>query len=379
MMRTEASLEAETLFYEAALDPSLWPQALQKLAEAVGCVGTAMIAITPNDTSGLVVSPALDEANREYQREWWQVDTRVGRIFSRRLSSGVVCEAQLFTDDEIARDPLRQEFLAAHKLGAFAAQLVEPWPRHVVAFSVQRAAKNGHFAAAELEDLRRLGRHAARALTLGARLAASEALSTGLLGLLDRFGGGVIVLNARREVTFMNPCAARLAGDGLTLTGRRLHASLPDRQPALDRLIASAFEAPGLEAPQGPLALPRPSGGRPLFVQAMPLPGRAVRPDDGTIKADRQGALLLVVDPDDAPGAPVDALRLLGLTPAEARLAVLVGGGLRRRDAAALIGVSEWTARDTLKVIYSKLGVSTQGALVRLVDRLSALAPPCHR
>lgn len=371
--RTEQALETVDWLYRAAMEPELWPEALEKFAFSVGCVGMAMIPITPNDTTGLVVSPSLDEMDVEYRREWWRLDTRVGRIFTRQLSRGVCCEAQLFNDEELARDPLRQEFCRAWGIGAFAAQLVEPWPGHVVAFSGQRALKRGHFDGDDLTTLRWLGQHAARALTVSLRLAARESMIGGLFETLERFGGGVFVLDGRREVVHMNACAEGLLGDGLTLAKRRLLTSAPDRQHALDMLITSAFDSQATSAEFGPVALPRSSGRRPLLVQIMPFRSRSADdlPFNGLRSVD--GALLLVVDPERDSVAPHECLRLLGLTSAEARLAALVGTGMRRRDAAALLGVSEWTARDTLKTIYSKLTISSQSELVRLVDRIAAV------
>lgn len=64
------------------------------------------------------------------------------------------------------------------------------------------------------------------------------------------------------------------------------------------------------------------------------------------------------------------AIRALGLTPAESRLASLVGDGRTVRQAALQLGISENTARSTLKVVYGKLGVRKQSELSRLITRL---------
>ena len=108
--RADDALETIDLLYRAAVEPQLWPEALERFAHAVGCMGMAMISITPMKTTGLIVSPSMREAAIEYKQEWWRYDTRVGRIFALQLSRGVFAEAQLFTVDELARDPIRQEF-----------------------------------------------------------------------------------------------------------------------------------------------------------------------------------------------------------------------------------------------------------------------------
>ena len=64
------------------------------------------------------------------------------------------------------------------------------------------------------------------------------------------------------------------------------------------------------------------------------------------------------------------ALRALGLTPAESRLANVIGEGHSVRQAAQQLGISENTARSTLKIVYGKLGVRKQSELSRLITRL---------
>jgi DNA-binding CsgD family transcriptional regulator len=86
-------------------------------------------------------------------------------------------------------------------------------------------------------------------------------------------------------------------------------------------------------------------------------------------------ALVIVVDPEQDGGAsPVKELCLLGLTRSEARLAALIGAGFTRAEAAEALGISQSTASDTIKQVYSKLDLSRQSELVRLVDRLAILA-----
>lgn len=378
MPHTNDAFQTVDLLYRAAMEPEMWPDALEKLALASGCVGTALIPITPNDTTGMIVSPSLRAGLAEYKKEWFRHDTRVQRKFARHLSRGVVCEAQLFSEDEVARDPMRQEFLSAYGIGAFAAQMVEPRPGQVFTFSLQRGLNRGHFERAELDTLNWLGQHAARALTISLRFAASDGVAASLFEVLDRFDGGVFLLDGRREVALMNGAAERLLGDGLTVNKRRLFASASDRQQALDLLISTAFDRLGPGAEHGPVGLPRPSGKKPLLAQAMPLRSRRMLDDLGRLAFAPEGALLVVVDPEQAGIAPHEGLRLLGLTAAEARLAALVGTGLRRRDAAAALGISEWTARDTLKHVYSKLDIGTQGELVRLVDRIAVVEQRPH-
>lgn len=370
-MNVEHPFEAVDLLYRAAVEPHLWPEALEQFARAVGCIGMAMIPITPNSTAGLIVSPSMQEVEQDYKDTWWRHDTRVGRIFERRLARGVFAEAELFGEEELNRDPFRQEFCRKFGIGAFAAQLIEPLPGQVVAFSGQRALGRGHFERDELERLAWLGRHAARALTVSLKLSSANAVVDGLLSTLDRFEGGVFVLNSRRRVTRMNGRAERMLGDGLRVERQQLLAGTSDGQRALDRLVSSALQREGRAT--APIALQRPSGNKPFLAQAIPLSSGRALDDLADPTFGASGALVLVVDPGAGPALVHACLKLLGLTSAEARLAAMVGSGVRRREAAHALGISEWTARDTLKTIYSKLDITSVAELVRLVDSVAAI------
>ena len=54
----------------------------------------------------------------------------------------------------------------------------------------------------------------------------------------------------------------------------------------------------------------------------------------------------------------------LSLTPRELELATLVAGGLRNRDVATRLGISEGTAKLHLYNVYKKLGVANRVELV---------------
>ena len=369
---TDPSIIVERL-YSAALQPELWPQALHELAHAVGALGTVLLPVSTQGARETLVSPEMREASEAYQRGWWRHDSRVARVQSRRLSRGVFNEAELFSAEELARDPFRQEFLRQYGMGAFAAQIVAPLPKLVVSISVQRALARGPFEQDELDRLALLGKHAARAVTVALRLAAARACERTLTGTLERLSCGAVVVDASHRTVLVNEAAEQLMGDGLSINRMRLRAASAEHQPLLDRLIASAqlgAEASAL----GPLALPRPGGKMPLLLQAIPIHRSGADAIDRLL-FDLPTVLVLVVDPErEREHSPLAALRLIGLTLAEARIAALVGSGHSRREAAEALGISEWTAREALKRVFAKLGISRQSELVKLVYRLSVLA-----
>jgi DNA-binding CsgD family transcriptional regulator len=60
--------------------------------------------------------------------------------------------------------------------------------------------------------------------------------------------------------------------------------------------------------------------------------------------------------------------RLYDLTRAEARLALLMANGLTLEDAGDQLGIRRNTVRAHLRSIFSKMGVTRQTELIRLVS-----------
>jgi DNA-binding CsgD family transcriptional regulator/PAS domain-containing protein len=374
-MSRNANLPAVVdLLYAAALEPQRWSDALHQLGGAVGAVGTVMLPVSQQGPRATLDSPELREATEAYQREWWRYDSRVARFKARRLSHGVVSEAELFTPEELARDPFRQEFLRQFGMGAFAAQVVTPLPKLVVSISVQRALARGPFEQDELELLAALGKHAARAVTVSLRLAEARSCEQTLIGALARMACGALVVDDQHRIVFMNGAAENSMGDGLSSMRGELRAASAEHQPLLERLLNCAHQR---NEANGPLALPRPSGKKPLLLQAIPMhPAQSADHIDRFLLS-RPTVLVIVVDLEqEQEHSPIEALRLLGLTAAEARIAALVGSGHSRREAAEALGISEWTAREALKRVFSKLDISRQSQLVKIVHRVAVLARP---
>jgi DNA-binding CsgD family transcriptional regulator len=78
-----------------------------------------------------------------------------------------------------------------------------------------------------------------------------------------------------------------------------------------------------------------------------------------------------VIEPkSDEPADPALVRDLLGLTLGEARVAALVGSGLAPRQASENLGITEESARTTLKRVFAKTGVSRQSELTVLLNRI---------
>lgn len=196
---------------------------------------------------------------------------------------------------------------------------------------------------------------------------AAAAAEPHLIYLLSRLNRGALLIDRSGRISFVNPRAEALVGPLLTPADA---AGSPRRgRPPLDTAIAQL--ACGPAGHTGPTAIPRSGGRHPLLAT-----GVALGSEDAAGNPRRAVAMTLVLltDPED-PAEPRAAasLELLGLTPAEARVATLVGSGLGPREVAGILGTSEGTVRVQLQRAYGKLDISRQNELAAMVARVARL------
>jgi len=183
-----------------------------------------------------------------------------------------------------------------------------------------------------------------------------QMLYTGALtSILDRLVLGVILLDDRGRVTYMNQSAAELCGVEPGLTE-------PDGGPTPDPRSAALY---GRVRPvEGKAVYEHPDDGRAFSV----LSAKLDWPSWQGYPARRFARALFVGDPKLGSGDPYGNLsRLYGLTESEAHLAMLLVGDFTLLQAAKHLHITENTARTVLKRILAKTGTRRQASLVRLL------------
>lgn len=373
--------------YAAALDPALWPAALDRIAQAVGGRGGLIVSHDPRRTPMTLHSESLGAIDHDYGvGGWWRFDTRIARANALGLAPGsVVCDEMYFPADAKRRDPFIQDFFAGHGLDNLAGCLdTDPIDGTGLSFSAPRDAARGSFEGFELDRMQLIGPHATRAFKLTTILGEGRREAGDLGAALDRMRAGIVALDRAGCVRSVNAAAETLVAGYLVLrTGRVPEAAEPADRDRLGRFLAEYLPGPGVPRKTS-ILLRRKGGGRPLFVEALPLPGGA---SDGTwtngwgsswtgawTGIGANGLILLVRDLLAPSARAVEPLlEPLGLTTAEARVAALVGRGSTPKEAAASLAVGESTVRSQLKSIYAKLGIHRQSELAVLVTRLDSV------
>jgi len=340
--------------YEASVVPELWEGVLDDLTKAAGGVGAILWTLP---SSRWISSDGL----RDMMVEFIGSGVANGNARTERLvhhnHPGFVTDQDIFSLDEIPHEPIYRDFFIPRG-GGFGVASVIPAPSgDVTVLHVERAYARGPVGPETVAAFDALRPHLARAALLSARLELERARSA--VGALEQIGLAAAILAPGGRVL-----AANGSFDALVpALFQDRTARLAMHGKGVDELLAAAIaELTAGHATVRSIPVPASEEEPPTVVHVLPIRGAA---HDIFARA----AGLVIVTPVVAQAAPpVGVIQgLFDLTPAEARVARLVGNGDTLAAIAAASGRSEQTVRGQLKAILAKTGLHRQAELVGLL------------
>jgi DNA-binding CsgD family transcriptional regulator len=344
--------------YEAAAVPELWPGVLTEFARMAGAKEAVLIVSRgPEFLKWLASSPAFQNVPGEhFAFEGGPERTR--RLLARQ-HAGFLTDHDVYTPDEMAQNPLFRDFLIPRGYGIGVATAIPVPSGDTIIVHAEGEFTRGPISSETVARLDPLRPHFARAALLSARLeleraqAAAQALE--VLGL-----PGAVLGRAGRTMA-ANNLLAGLMPDVVQDRPSRLVLANVTADALLADAIAQAEMIAGAQV--GSIPIPASEEHPPMIVHVLPIRGVAHDVFGNAV------AMVVVtpVVPREVPTANV-IQGLFDLTPAEARLAGIIAAGSQPREAAAGLGITEETARTTLKRVFSKTGVGRQADLVALLN-----------
>lgn len=363
---------------EAMLDDALWLGASAHIDRACGAWG-GFLSIAEDLTEDRVelyfargFSRGVDRADwmQEYFRNYYAEDEYLPRM--RRLpDSRIVPIRQLYTEQERTTSRAYNEAMGRfHMQDGLMVRLDGPRGARI-AWGIGNPVDRGGWSSSRLDMIARILPHLRQYVRVHCTLADAGALGATAIELLDNTRTGVVQLDRRGRIVAANDCARALLlrDDGIDDPGGFLHAKDPEDDARLQNLLARALPRFGEQPESGSTWVRRISIGANFTLHVTPVINRelAVRPR-------HVAALVLIVDPAagvrTAPGLLSAAL---GLTPAESDVARLLADGMSAHQIAAATDRHYSTVRTHLKRIFTKLGVSRQAEVVRIVLSISRL------
>ena len=368
--------------HEAALGDVPWTEPACMINEIIGTRGNSLVIGRGRSQADAEIFFAQScygnerrtEQDERYFTEFYHRDERVPRALS--LPNGrLTPSGHLYTEQEKKTSPAYNRAWWNTKKNGLHVRMDGSGGSHILwilADSTERDAGWSSTQAAMIESLLPHVRHYAHVRCM---LANVGALGSSLTELLDNGRFGVIQLDWRARIVAANDRARDLLRQdgGLSDLGGFLNASMAGENDTLKRLLARALPPHGVPASTASMTVGRPNARTRLVVHVTPVTKR-----EWDLRAQRVAALVLIAEPASRPRIDAGLVaEALNLTPAEGRVATMVGAGRTVRDIAAMTGRTEDTVRWHLKKIFRKQGISRQADLVRRVLSLEGF-PTLH-
>ena len=345
--------------YAAAFDDSEWCGFVAMLETELGIDGTHLLladAVGPDPR--LVLSrlymhgkPAPDIEER-YLNDYFGQDERVPRVSGLPVGKPVH-NRQIYTPVERRRTSATwNEFL--HPLGGTNQLVVRLSAERHDVWTVTRGSQD-EYGSEETETIGRLALHLGRLANVRRSLSRAEILGAALTEVLDRSSDGVLLLDGRGRIVHANRRSRELLD--VTVNGVVSDAVATSRT-AVARAVREA--SPAVSPPCASVVRARNGAGEWLTMNFCPTGGAV--PQEVAV-------LVLVSRADRLPAraAPEAVAEALGLTRAEAEVAVHLAEGRTVREIAELRRRTPESVRWHLKQAYAKTGTHRQAALVRVV------------
>jgi DNA-binding CsgD family transcriptional regulator len=364
-----------TGLYAAATGDASWFDALAPVATAFGA--EAALFHTFDASTGRVLQlthsgPMRREAAVDYLRTWHLHDPRKSYLMAH---SDVLMDRwwhchETFDESFVARDPYYMQFLPAYRSRFIAVQLMSPGPGLASGFALELPAERGPLSADERHLAERLGHHAREALRQYERVRRLAAASLAGHTLLDAFAYPVWLLDEGRFIYYRNPAARdpTALGERTREHGGRLQLAFPaaDRQLGV-RLAELTSKPHGSRALVDARARSSDAICWLHLVKIEPIQALGAFGDRPLVMATLFAADRLTrLD-------PFALAEVFSLTPAQARVAVLIADGITADEIAARLGCAVPTVRTHIAHVMAKIGAKRMSDAVRLLRQGEAL------
>jgi DNA-binding CsgD family transcriptional regulator len=345
---------------DVVLDPASWVSVMDDICAGVGARGAALLQ-EDRRTPDVPRTAGVQEAFDFYFREGWhQRDLRARGIPLLFQGRKVFTDEDIITPEEMRQAPFYNECVHAVGLKGFAGVGFSAGGKLWV-LAIQRATDEGLFARTELQALAGIADQLTAAASLSV-IVGQQVLSA-TTDALDLIHQPALVLDRLGYVIRTNQAAEDVFDDDIRVRDRRLYVQDKLVAPVLGALIEQMTASADLP-PVEPVIIRRRQK-KPVIARVHPIPAAAQSPF--------LGARALLTLTSLAPKPPLSTSLLtgaFGLSPAEAKLAAILSGGIDLRTAAQELGVARDTARNQLKAIFSKTGAHRQSELVELLAKL---------
>ena len=354
--------------YDAAIEPTLWRQALASVCAYVGGNSGVLFWHDAAAQAAQVLYIFNDEP--EYTRLYFEKYLPMNPVFPAAtfMAEGVVHSTTDFISQrELEETRFYKEWIAPQGIADSIAVNLEKGMLRSALINIRMDASLGFENENARERMAVLVPHLQRAVSIGRQFDQNKADEKALTETLDHVEAAVFLVGADGAIAFANDPARAMLREATLVREQdnALHAAAADTDRILRDIFASAEKGDASLGVRG-VAVPfTDSSQQRWFAHVLPLTsGR--RREAGHAHAAVAAVFIRKTAPNAPP--PLEAIaRRYNLLPSEVRVldAVLKAHGVR--DMAETLGLSQATVKTHLHNLFRKTGAKRQSDLVKLL------------
>jgi DNA-binding CsgD family transcriptional regulator/PAS domain-containing protein len=361
--------------YDCALDPTHWAKTLAQINSHMHGAYTAIsLTETPNFIGRLMTHTPWDQkAVQSFIRDWG-VDrvpglaaVAYGSVDTPRSTVEDVGEEEFQTSD------FYQQWVKPQGLrDACILKYAHTADRIGIVATVTHANRD-IVTADERKLMELLSPHLRRAAMIGDLLDHKLVEAQLYQSALDGLKAPILLVNENCRVVYANERAHKLLSSEVSIREKagELHATNSLMTHSLHDAVKRSLSS-GLQLGGRGIAIPvSEPGSPPVVAYVLPLNGGGSEAIRSAFRP-ATAAIFLSTALTTPPDLKDSLATLYDLTPSEARVAVQIFEGLNPTEAAEQQGVSENTIKTHLSRTFSKMGVTRQAELVKLVTAVTS-------
>jgi DNA-binding CsgD family transcriptional regulator len=352
--------------YQGPLESPPWKGFLEELRGHLSASYATLVLkpAAPERASVMVTAgPTTVQAVDLYNSRFYELDPFVNQTRDKVVSAAELVGERAWLDSVIYREYL-QPLDILHVLGV---DLMPAQEGEDCRLRATRTHQQPPFSERDKALFRLVVPHLKQSVLLCSHMEQLDIERRLLAGTVERMQVGTVTLDEKGQLLSVNSEAKAILDekDGIRLVGGALKADYAEENTQLQRLTAAALSGSRPKEPTvvEAVSITRPSGRSKLSVLVRPISA-----GDWSDAWHRPKVAIFLRDPEHQPTRSIDVIRrLFDLTYAEASLAMLLANGLTLDEGAEQLNIRRNTARAHLRSIFSKMGVTRQTELVRLV------------
>jgi DNA-binding CsgD family transcriptional regulator len=349
--------------YECAFAPEHWPGVFDELATIADARGGFLLAAN-RKVINWTASASLEAGMQAFVAgDFYTRSSRPARLLATG-HAGFLREYDVFTDEEMAADPVYRDLLWPAGFGWCAATAIRLPTGDELFLSFEREHSRGPVETTVVKQLDVLRPHLARTALMSARLQLERARAA--TATLASIGLPALVFDRAGQVLVANELVERL-NDHMRWRAQDRFALKDSKADALLRQAVETLQSNEVESTRS-FPVRSPDGQVALIAHVVPIRRSAC-----DLFARCVGVLVLM--PAKTRQAPSVELvqSLFDLTAAEARVARSLAMGQTVEEIASDKGVSYNTVRTQLRGVLEKTGSRRQADVVALLGGIAAL------